>query len=300
MSDLRFAVLGPVRGWRGGVELDLGTPQQRALLAVLLLAGGRQVSVDALVDALWGPEPPRAAVGTVRTYVHRLRQRFEADGKGKMIETAGDGYVLHLPPAALDLNSFLRWTSQAREAHSAGDTVKESVFLKDALALWTGAPLAGLQGDYVEAQRARLAELHVAAVEERLAADIELGRHVAAAAELQALLASHPLRERLSELLMLALYRGGRQADALGIFGDARRVLKEELGISPGPGLREMHRRILQADDSLMKVANPHSPALQPDPPLRPLVRPAQPPRKVVSQQRSGCRPHPLRCAWRW
>ena len=284
------------------MELDLGTPQQRALLAVLLLAGGRQVSMDALVEALWGPEPPRAAVGAVRTYVHRLRRRFEPDGKGKMIETAGDGYVLHLPPAALDLNLFLHWTSQARQAHRAGDSFRESGFLKDALALWTGAPLAGLQGDYAEAQRARLAELHVAAVEERLAADIELGRHVAAAAELQALLASHPMRERLSELLMLALYRGGRQAEALGIFGHARRVLKEELGISPGPSLQEMHRRILQADDSLMKVASPHSAALQPDPTLRPQVQSAElPPRKaVVSHHRSGCRPYPLRCAWRW
>jgi DNA-binding SARP family transcriptional activator len=276
VSELRFAVLGPVRAWRGEAELDLGSPQQRAVLAALLLADGRQMSVEALVEALWGPEPPKAAVGTVRTYVHRLRRQLWADGERKMIETAGGGYVLHLRLAALDLNLFLHWTRQARQARGAGDAVQEAVFLKDALALWKGTPLAGLQGEYAEAQRARLTELQMAAVEERLAVDIELGKHVAAAVELQTLLASYPLRERLSELLMLALYRAGRQADALGIFDNARRMLEEELGISPGPSLRDMHQRILQADKGLMGVTDLHSPAPQPAPSLQPLVLPAQ------------------------
>jgi DNA-binding SARP family transcriptional activator/tetratricopeptide (TPR) repeat protein len=284
VSELRFAVLGPVRAWWGDTELDLGAPQQRAVLAVLLLADGRQVSLGALVDALWGPEPPKAAMGTVRTYVSRLRRRLAvgaADGAQGLIESAGDGYVLHLRPAALDLNLFLRWTAQAREARGAGDLAQAAVFLRDALALWTGATLAGLPGEYAEAQRARLAELQMAAVEERLVLDIELGGHVAAAAELRTLLTAHPLRERLSELLMLALYRAGRQADALTVFGNARRTLDEELGIDPGPALQHLHQRILQADEGLIGAtgpqfpATPQSPATESRPPLSPLVRPA-------------------------
>jgi DNA-binding SARP family transcriptional activator len=285
VSELRFAVLGPVRAWSGDTELDLGAPQQRAVLAVLLLADGRQVSLGALVDALWGPEPPKAAVGTVRTYVSRLRHLLAAgaaEGAPELIESAGDGYALHLRPAALDLNLFLRWTAQAQEARGAANLAQAAVFLQDALALWRGAALAGLPGEYAESQRTRLTELQMAAVEERLALDIELGGHVAAAAELRTLLAAHPLRERLSELLMLALYRAGRQADALAVFGNARRTLDEELGIDPGPALQHLHQRILQTDEGLIGAAGPQFPATpqtrttQPGPPLFPLVRPAQ------------------------
>jgi DNA-binding SARP family transcriptional activator/tetratricopeptide (TPR) repeat protein len=278
VSELRFAVLGPVRAWRGEGELDLGAPQQRAVLAVLLLAEGRQVSLGALVDALWGPEPPKTAVGTVRTYVSRLRRRLAAGaaaGVQEVIESAGDGYVLHQRPAAVDLDLFMQWTAQAQQARSAGDAAQAAVFLRDALGLWRGVPLSGLPGEYAESQRARLTELQLAAVEDRLALDIELGGHVAAAAELQTLVAAYPLRERLSELLMLALYRAGRQADALAVFGAARHVLTEELGIDPGPALQDMHQRILQTDESLIGPAGPPSPDA-PLLPLLPLVRPAQ------------------------
>jgi DNA-binding SARP family transcriptional activator/tetratricopeptide (TPR) repeat protein len=279
VTELRFAVLGPVRAWRGETELDLGAPQQRAVLAVLLLAEGRQVSMSGLVDALWEADPPKAAVGTVRTYVSRLRRRLAtsaADGGQQMIESAGDGYVLPVRPTALDLNLFLQWTAQAREAWSAGDAARAVVFLRDALGLWKGVPLAGLPGEYAECQRARLTELRLAAVEEQLALDIELGGHVAAATELQTLLAAHPLRERLSELLMLALYRAGRQADALAVFGNARHMLNEELGIDPGPALQDMHQRILQTDEGLIGGGAPLSSAPQPGTPLLSLVRPAQ------------------------
>jgi predicted ATPase/DNA-binding SARP family transcriptional activator len=259
MPELRFAVLGPVRAWRGDTELDLGAPQQRAVLAVLLLADGRQVPLGALVDALWGQEPPKAAVGTVRTYVSRLRHCLgtgTAGGVQEMIESAGDGYALPLRSAVLDLNEFLTRTREAQAAARGGDAGRAAGLLRDALGLWQGVPLAGLPGDYAESQRVRLAELQLAATEERLALDVELGGHVAAATELQALIASHPLRERLSELLMLALYRSGRQADALAAFGAARRLLSEELGIDPGPALCEMHQRILQTDESLITTAD--------------------------------------------
>jgi predicted ATPase/DNA-binding SARP family transcriptional activator len=257
VSELRFAVLGPVRAWRGDTELDLGSPQQRAVLAALLLAEGRQVSLSALVDALWGQEPPKAAMGTVRTYVSRLRHCLETCGPSdvhEMIESAGDGYMLPLRSAVLDLNVFLSRTKEARAAQNAGDAGQAAVLLSEALGLWQGLPLAGLPGEYAESQRVRLAELQMAALEERLALDVDLGRHVAAATELRTLLASYPLRERFTELLMLALYRSGRQADALVVFDTTRRLLSEELGIDPGPALRQMHGRILQTDESLIST----------------------------------------------
>src|ERR1700726_4651358 len=137
VPELRFAVLGPVRAWRGDAELDLGSPQQRAVLAVLLLAEGRQVSLGALVDALWGQEPPKAAAGTVRTYVSRLRhclkghcpETCEAGGPHEMIESAGDGYALPLRSAVLDLNEFLIRTKQAQAARHAGDASQAAVLL---------------------------------------------------------------------------------------------------------------------------------------------------------------------------
>jgi len=182
-AELKFAVLGTVRAWRGDTELCLGARQQRAVLAVLLLAEGRQVSLAALVDALWD-EPPRAAVGMVRNYASRLRRclRAGAADLGEVIKSAGDGYSLPLQPTALDLDVFLGLTKDAQAALSGGpdDLVRARDLLRQALDLWRGVPLGGLSGPYAESQRVRLAELELAAIEERLAADIELGGHVAA------------------------------------------------------------------------------------------------------------------------
>ena len=184
MPELRFTVLGPLRAWRGDTEVDLGTPQQQAVLAVLLLAEGRQVPRDALVDALWGQEPPKTAAGTVRTYVSRLRRCLETGGVAGVVEPAGDGYALPPRSAVLDLNVFLTKTKDARAAGSAGQADRAAVLLREALALWQGEPLAGVPGEYARSQRVRLAELNTAAVEERLALEIELGSHVAAATRL--------------------------------------------------------------------------------------------------------------------
>lgn len=257
VPELRFAVLGPLRAWRGNTELDLGTPQQRAVLAVLLLAEGRQVSLAALVDALWADDPPVASVATVHTYISRLRRclRAPSGARDEVIESAGGGYCLPLGCVALDLGVFLARTREAHVAAGAGDAEQAADSLRDALGLWQGAPLAGVPGQYAESQRVRLAALQMAALEERLVLDIGLGRHAAAAVELQTLLATDPMRERLSELLMLALYRSGRQADALAVFGHTRRLLSEELGIDPGAALQDMHQRILQADESLIGPA---------------------------------------------
>jgi DNA-binding SARP family transcriptional activator len=284
-SDLKFAVLGPVRAWRGNAELGVGAPQQQAVLAMLLLANGRQVALDTVISGLWDDDPPLAATGTVRTYVSRLRHRLGSDGRGGtagVIESAGAGYVLSAPAGALDLDVFTRLTKDAqRERASAPAGMgKAAALLHDALELGQGTPLAGVPGPYAESQRVRITELQLAATEERLALDIELGEHVAAAAELRSLLASQPTRERFSELLMLALYRSGRQTDALAVFDRVRRLLGEELGIDPGPGLREMHQRILEMDRGLIvPVRPPRIAETGPDAPLPvpvPVVAPAQ------------------------
>lgn len=253
---VKFEVLGPLRGFAGEEELQLGSPQQRGVLAMLLLARGRQVSLDGLIDGLWGADVPRAGAGTVRTYISRLRRQLdEAAGRGELIESVGDGYVVPQGAAVLDLDQFEEALGKARTACQCQDTVRAVSVLRTALGLWHGAALAGVPGPYAEARRVRLAELHMVAAEEKLAMEIALGQHGIAIAELRDLLAEYPFREGLSELLMLALYRAGRQVEALTVFTDVRRLLGAELGIDPGPGLQAMHQRILQADDRLMDPA---------------------------------------------
>ncbi|MFL6122817.1 BTAD domain-containing putative transcriptional regulator [Actinophytocola sp.] len=244
---LRFAVLGPVRAWLDEVELDLGTPQQRAILGILLLRAGTPATIDQLITAVWGPAAPRAAVGVVRSYVSRLRRVLPED----VISSVGGGYSLRA--ADLDLTEFTRHTHAARGAEPRV-AARE---LRAALELWRGVPLAGVNGDYAEFERTRLGQVRLAAVEDLAAADIELGREVEAAAALAEVIAEQPLRERPRELLMLAHYRAGRQADALAVFAEIQRLLAEELGLDPGPGLRDMQRRILAADPALGERPGP-------------------------------------------
>lgn len=258
-SKTRFAVLGPIRGWRGDTELELGPPQQRGVLVMLLLARGRQVPMGVLIDGLWEQDAPRSAAGMVRTYISRLRRLLAGEAgeageprPGCLIASAGDGYALRLGPAVLDLDQF---EDGLRAARAAGPGREKAALLRRALGLWQGAPLAGVPGPYAESRRVRLAELQFAAEQERLALDIKMGDHAAAAAELRALLADHPFRESLSESLMLALYQAGRQAEALAVYDTVRRGLRDALGVDPGSALREMHQRILRADDQLMGAA---------------------------------------------
>jgi DNA-binding SARP family transcriptional activator len=260
-SGLRFAVLGPVRAWRGDAEVELGAPQQRALLAILLLAEGRQVTVDRLIDGLWEQDLPQAAVGTVRTYVSRLRRSLALPGPGGgLIATAGAGYLITGGAADLDLDRFQRLAKDARAAAAGGGPARGAALLREALGLARGVPLAGIPGPYAEAQRARIGELLTAATEERLALEIAAGAHAPAVPELQALLGLHPMREKLAELLMLALYRSGRQADALAVYDHTRRRLAADLGIDPGPAIRDMHQRILRNDTALTAPAAPAGP----------------------------------------
>ncbi|WP_440098565.1 BTAD domain-containing putative transcriptional regulator [Streptosporangium sp. H16] len=241
MSDpgLRFSILGPVRVWRDGDEVEIGSPQQRLVLAVLLLAEGRTVGHGHLLDAIWGEERPRTAMGTLRTYVSRLRSALGAE----VITSIGSGYAL--AGGTCDLVTMEELSREGRYG--------------EALALWRGEPLAGLEGSYAEGQRTRLGERRLAVQELRLAQEVEEGRHTEVIAELTALRGEHPARERLSGLLMLALYRSGRQAEAIGVFTDTRELLAENLGIDPSPELAELYQRIITADPALgrKKAASP-------------------------------------------
>jgi DNA-binding SARP family transcriptional activator/tetratricopeptide (TPR) repeat protein len=275
-SALRFSVLGPVRAWRDGAEMSLGSPQQLAVLTMLLLRRGRPVTVDEIVAGVWDSEPPRSSVAVVRTYVTRLRRLLEprrAPGlASRLLVSVADGYALRIPVDAVDLPVVERLAERARRLRGEGQFGAAGELLAAALSNWDGAALAGVPGPYAERQRMRLNELRLATTEARLEADIECGRQVGVIGELYELTATHPLRERPRELLMRALYQAGRQADAFVVFADARRVLDEELGVGPGPGLREVHERILRADPAL---ATPEpAPALVPVPAQLPAVLP--------------------------
>ncbi|MFC5220328.1 AfsR/SARP family transcriptional regulator [Streptomyces coerulescens] len=269
-EHLRFAVLGPVRGWRGPDEVDLGPPKQRAVLATLLLGEGAQVSVQTLVDAVWGTESPGSALSSLRTYVYRLRQELGPPA----ILSAGDGYQIPTCPDSLDLTAFRHLVGRAEQARCDDDGKSAAGYLNDALAHWQGTALAGLRGEYVQAQRDRLERLRLSALEACFAVRLDLGEHTDIAGELAALVAEHPLDERFRELLMLALYRSGRQAEALMTYSEARSLLAEELGIDPGPELRTMYERILRADDALTAPPAPAHPPQQTPRPTTPAQLP--------------------------
>ncbi|MGY1501309.1 BTAD domain-containing putative transcriptional regulator [Streptomyces sp. QTS52] len=258
---LRFSLLGPVRAWRGRDEIALGPPQQRAVLAVLLLAEGSQVSVGRLVDAVWGTEAPASARGILRTYVHRLRKVLEpaGDTASSVIRAVGDGYQL-TSPGELDLSVFRELFAQAERLRGAGDAQGAAKCLGDALGLWRGTALAGVRGEYADSQRQRLDELRLSAEAARRAVELELGGHEQAASELTRLVAEHPLDERFREMLMLALYRSGRQAAALATYREVQTLLRGELGVDPGPALQATYRRVLQADAGLLAPPVPAEP----------------------------------------
>jgi DNA-binding SARP family transcriptional activator len=276
-GDVRFAVLGPVRAWRGEAELELGQPKQRAVLAALLVREGAQVTLEQLIDDVWGDEAPATAAKAIRSYIYQLRLVLGRDGTGH-IRSVGGGYVLDAGPR-LDLARFADLAARARQARRDGDPATAAARLAEGLGLWTGTALAGIPGPCAAAQRTRLGELRLSVQEEHLAATVDLGHYDQAATELSALVAGHPLRERLRELQMHALYGAGRQAEALDAFRRAARMLSDELGIDPGPGLRTMHQRILSTDPALLTPA-PVAP--RPAAPATP-SRPATPPRVAMT-----------------
>jgi DNA-binding SARP family transcriptional activator len=273
----RFSVLGPVRAWHAAQELDLGPPQQRAVLAMLLLRGGAWADLADLTAGLWGDQPPPRAVGILRTYISRLRRLLSADQPGGLIVTTAGGYRIRAEQADLDLDRFRDLVTEAAQAATERRYDEAAAQLASGLALFGGPALTGLPGPYAAAQRDRLERMRVAAEEERLVADLELGHHAQVVADLGPLIAAEPLRERFREMLMLALWRLGRPADALAAFQQARTTLATELGIEPSTGLRRLQQSLL-AGDELGRSALPAPPAAVSPMPVAVTPVPAQAP----------------------
>ena len=255
-SEMDFRILGPLEVYDAGRALPLGGLKMRSLLAVLLLNAGEVVSSDRLIDELWGERPPEGARKALHVHVSNLRRALEAGDGRRYLATRSPGYLLEVEPGQLDLERFERLRASGRELRLADDPHGASERLRKALALWRGQPLADLALEpFAQRAIARLEELRVSVAEERIEADLELGRQTELIAELEALVAEHPLRERLHAQLMLALYRSGRQAEALEAYGHVRRTLVEELGLEPGRELKELQRAMLAQDPELDRSA---------------------------------------------
>ena len=240
----QFRILGPLEVAGEDGPLHLGGAKQRALLALLTLNAGRVVATDTLVDQLWGEQPPRTAVTSLQNFVSQLRKLLGSE----TVKTRSPGYLLQIDRNDVDAFRFERMLGEVKGLSPADRSTR----LSEALAMWRGPPLADFAFEaFAQAEIRRLEELYAVAVEERIEADLELGRHGGLIGELEALVSDHPLRERLRGQLMVALYRSGRQAEALHAYHDARHALVEELGVEPGRPLRELFSAILRHDAAL-------------------------------------------------
>lgn len=254
-GDVEFRLLGSFDVVIDGRSVPLGGPKQRALLAILAIHANEVVPADRLIEWLWPGNVPESAVNTLQGYVSRLRKVLDANGSNggqPAIAFRALGYVLTTPPEQIDARRFERLLGEAEAQAATGDAADAARSLREALALWRGAPLADfMYEEFAQAEIARLEELRLKAVEERIDADLACGRHASLIPDLEALVAEHPLRERFRRQLMLALYRCGRQGEALGVYADTRRVMQEELGIEPTRALSELERSILEQDPAL-------------------------------------------------
>jgi predicted ATPase/DNA-binding SARP family transcriptional activator len=271
-----YRILGSFEVRVGGRLVGLGGEKPRALLAILLLHRNEVVSVDRLVDDLWGESPPETALGTVRAYVSRLRRALDAGGTSPseipqsafpaspgVLRTQGRGYVLEVAPEEVDLERFRVLAERGRDALAAGSPDDAATVLGEALGIWRGPPLAEFAYEsFAQGVIAQLEELHVAALEDRVEAGLALGRSRELVGELRDLVARHPLRDRPHGQLMLALYRSGRQAEALEVYQAFRVQLAEQLGLDPGPRLRALEMQILEQAPSLdLGPPSDHSPS---------------------------------------
>jgi DNA-binding SARP family transcriptional activator/class 3 adenylate cyclase len=252
-QGLEFRILGPLEAFKDGQPLELGGQKQRALLAVFLLEAGRVIPTDRLIDALWGEHPPRTAGTSLQNFISQLRKLLGPEA----IQTRPPGYLLRVEPGSLDLQRFTALTAQARDA---SDAAVRAALLRQALDIWRGAPLADFVYEaFAQGEIGRLEELRLVALEQRIDADLELERHADVVGELETLVRQYPLREHLRGQLMLALYRAGRQGDALQAYQEARKALVGELGIEPSPTLQELHASILRQDARLASSSQPRA-----------------------------------------
>jgi class 3 adenylate cyclase len=260
-AGLQLRLLGPLEATSGADFVPLGGQKPRTLLAVLALEPGRVVSVDRLVEALWPGDPPETAAHAIQVYVSQLRKAL---GPERLV-TRAPGYVLETEPERVDVHRFTQLVDDGRIALQGGDAVAAEGALREGLDLWRGPALVDfLYEPFAQTEIARLEELRLVAVEERVDADLALGRHVELVSELEGLVTAHPLRERPRAQLMLALYRSGRQADALAAYRAARDTLLDELGLEPGPDLKQLEGAILRQDESLLLPETaPVKPAMQ-------------------------------------
>lgn len=246
---MEFGILGPLTVGVDGVAVTLGSVKQRTALATLLWHANMVVSTDRLIAVLWGEEPVPSAVPSLHVYMHRLRRSLGPAGRDR-IQSRPPGYLLAVRPGELDAHRFATLAEQARRADAAGDPARCVELLDQALALWRGTAFADLpEVPPLRTAAARLGEHWLAAVELRIDAALALGRHREVVGELYDLADSYPLRERFAAQLMTALYRARRQADALAVYRRTRLALCEDLGLEPGPELRDLQRAILRADD---------------------------------------------------
>ena len=246
---MEFRLLGPVEVLRDGRPIALGGAKPRALLALLLLHANEVVSRDRLIDALWGDREPGTAAHSLDVQVSRLRKAFEP---AEPLATRGGGYALKVAPEQIDAHRFQRLLDAGRAANAAGRPKEALEELEEALGLWRGNALADLGYEaFARPEIDRLEELRLVATEEGIDAGLALGRHHTLVPELEALTAKHPLRERLRGQLMLALYRAGRQAEALRVYSETRKRLVDELGIEPSQSLRDLEQAILRQDAAL-------------------------------------------------
>ena len=294
-----FGILGPLEVWRSGRAVPLGGPRQRAVLALLLLEANRVVSLDRLAEDIWGGDPPEGWVTTVQIYVSHLRQALEPGrargAAGEVLVTRNPGYLLRVDREQLDAARFQDGFTAGRAALEAGRHAEAAGTLRQALGLRRGDVLADL-ADYAftRPEAARLEELRLAATEARVDADLALGRPDALTAELDQLAAAHPLRERLHGQLMLALYRCGRQADALAAYRHVRDLLAGELGVDPGEPLRRLHASILAHDQALDWNGDRHAPAG-----ARPAGTPVPSPARGSPRRPPAGRREPAWARWR-
>ncbi|MEV5541695.1 BTAD domain-containing putative transcriptional regulator [Saccharopolyspora shandongensis] len=247
-SHCRFTILGPPGLNCRGRQLDLGSPQQQAVLMLLLANNGRFVQIGELIDGIWGDQAPATGESVIRTYISRLRRVLSGHGLGSAIRSQAGGYLLDSSLFELDAIEFAELVENARRERAGGNTAAAADQLAEALDLWTGTALAGVPGEAAERERSRLERLKLTAIQELLRLRLELGEHAEVAAEVPLFIESNRLEEPLYEIYLLALYRNGRRAEALEVYRMVYDLLTEELGVGPGPRLRAIHEKILRAD----------------------------------------------------